>query len=768
MPHYGQKASSLVPPLLSDSAAADVYRMSVRPWLLACAVLVGALLAGGSAAATSPFLIASESYYRLDVPGGAMSVTVEAEVRAAAAGELKAVDLYAMPQARNVVVRSDGGDLAFITKDLSEGDGDSTLVLVTLARPLKNGARVKLTMSYDVPAQTSELVHIQPGSTEALFVSQGAGSFVFIDVPKDGDNYFEPGCLRAAFQPDSVKDAGLVRWVCGDATLIALNAENPSVLEKCAALDDKCRQRVVNSPFSAFAQSLTDPSLRGVIEDQVQLKRGPVKLSLKYFRTDQAWAEKQFAIARTALPRLEEAYNFPYPRDTIVMRESRFIGVLGLAGVAFPELGEVLISAGDSIDEEVTVHELAHQWAGSNMETSWLWEGLAEWGLRSVAAGLSINPRDWKWQSYGYTDPLATWWNGSSVTNSYYWYGKAGAFWFEYEKAVGGPEKMRQVLGQLDDDPKRLPVGGRWFMDVGERVSAANLDALFSKWVWADTASSLLAERRAAHDLVATLAARAARMGFSGMPPEIQANLDAWAFTGVATQVKAATDILDDYLGVVAMADEAGLPQSNGVIDAWPVRRLTEVAALVEDQRQAIVSITAAVRQLAEEAPGSPALRQLDDARDRYAHADYPAAKRVASGSTTTAFNQVAAGKVLAVAREQKASFKPSFLDQVGLLFSDPAGDLAKAEKAYTDGDPTTALRLARSAIDQWDGASGRGLMYLAALAGLMCAVTLGAWWLLRRLDPGRAVLQQRASAGHALAAPDERRGAWRDWENTP
>ncbi|MCC6383200.1 MAG: hypothetical protein IT304_11895 [Dehalococcoidia bacterium] len=743
--------------------------MSVRVWLIACAVLAGALFAGGAAAAPIQFYVASESYYRLDVPAGTMSVTVDAEVRAAAAGELTQVPLWAMPSARNVAVRSDGADLTVKTEALSDTAGLPTLVAVTLARPIKNGFTAKLTMTYDVPAQTSDLVRVQPGSIEALFVSQGAGSFVFIDVPKDGDNYFEPGCLRAAAQPGSVKDAGLVRWVCGDATLIALNTDNPSVLEKCAALDDKCRQRLVNGPFSAFAQSLTDPSLRGVIEDQVQLQRGPVKLSLKYFRTDQAWAEKQFAIARTALPRLEEAYNFPYPRDTLVMRESRFIGLVGAAGIAFPDLGEVLITSGNSIDEEVTVHELAHQWAGSNLETSWLWEGLAEWGLRTLAAGLNVTPRDWHWQSFGYSDPLATWWNGSAVTEPYYWYGKAGAFWFEYEKAIGGREKMRQVLGQLDDDPKRLPVGGRWFMDAGERVSGANLDALFAKWVWADTASSLLSERRAAHDLVATLAARATQMGFSGIPPEIQANLDAWAFPGVAAQVKTANDVLDDYLGVVALADEAGLPQSNGVIDAWPVRRLSEVAALVEDQRQAIVSITGAVRQLASEAPGSPALRQLDDARGRYAQADYPAAKRLASGSTTTAFNAVAAGKILAVAREQKASFKPSFLERVGLLFSDPSGDLDRAEKAYAEGDPTSALRLARSAVDQWEGASGRGLMYLAALAGAMCALTLGTWWLLRRLDPERATPRRRAAAaGHALGSPDERRGSWRDWENTP
>ncbi|MBI2765031.1 MAG: hypothetical protein HYX53_03875 [Chloroflexi bacterium] len=731
-------------------------------------LLVGLPAASREALATdSVFNVASESYYRLDVPNATMSVQVDAEFQAARTGlELPAVPLWVMPGATNVVAKSDGTVLTTKVSPAKPEDGLPALVLVTLAKPIKGALKAEITLTYDVPEQVNDFVRIEKGSVEGRFVSQGPGSFVYVDVPP-GDTYFEPGCLKASDQPKSVKEANAERWICGDALLIVLNTQDPEVLKRCANADDRCRQRANPTPYSAFVQSITDPNLRGTLEADVTLTRGPVKVTLRYFRRDEAWAEKEFAMAKAALPKLEQTYGFNYPRDTILIRQSHFIQAIGAAGIAFPDDGQVLITNTGTIDEEVTVHELAHLWAGQNLQTAWLWEGLAEYGLRSVAPSLNITPRDWKWQSYGYKDPLATWWDGSAIRNSNYWYGKAGAFWFAYQEAIGGPAMMNAVLARLDDYPAQLPVDGRWFMDRGEEVSGANLDALFLAWVWRpETATTTLADRRVAHDQVKLLTARAGALGFTGLPSDIQSNLDTWTFGPVPDQLARAGKILDSYDAVLAKAAEAGLPPvPGGVARAWAEQPLAGVAAAVEDQRQAIDAIirsAAALQGLPEDAP---AMKALATAREKYAAGDLAAAEKAAASASTLVSNQIAAGKMIEVAKLKQSSFKPSFFAKVGLYFVDPAGDLAKAEAAYAGGDPTTALKLSGSAYDGWNDASARGVQRLAILTGLMCAFTLAVWWLLKRLDPDRAPARALGT-GHVIEA-GEARSRWKDWENT-
>ena len=727
-------------------------------------------------AAVLPWNVASESYYRLDVPAGAMAVSVDATFQNAVTNaDLKAVNLWAMPRAQDVQVTQDGAVLETKLLPINDVNGAPTRVIATLAAPLKPNTRTKLQMTYAVPAQTSELVRIEAGATEARFVSQGAGSFTFIDVPMSGDNFFEPGCLRTAEQPKDVAAAGFERWVCGEATLIAIGTENKDLQAKCARADDSCRQRYDESPFAAFAQSITDTTKRGRLEADIPLARGNVKLRLLYFRTDEAWAQRQFAAAKAALPKLEEAFGFPYPRDTVLLRESHFLENVGALGIAFTEDGDMLISnvevPGLSA-EEVTVHELAHQWAGRNLETSWLWEGLAEYGMRTVAPSLNIRPYDRKWESFGFKDLLGNWFNGSPVRNPDYWYGKAGAFWFEYQKTIGGQVNMTRVLALMDDDPKKWPLGGRWFMDRGEDVSGVNLDDLYLKWVWTpDTAKSLLEERRAARELAKTLYARALTFNLIGQPADIQANLDGWEFRAVSAQVGKANEVLDNYQRVLEYGQKNALPQSDAVAKVWATNTTTQTAALIADQRNAIDAITSAAARLKDAPPDSPSLKQLDEARAKYAAGDIAEAKRLAGSSTTSAFNQQAATKMLELARAEHASFSASFFGRIGLMFQDPAADLAAAETSYAGGDYAAAFKQSRAALDAWNNADASGLKRLAALAGLMSVLTVGAWWLIRKLDLGGGSPSGRSPVargpGHTLPSADDRRGTWRDWENT-
>ena len=122
---------------------------------------------------------------------------------------------------------------------------------------------------------------------------------------------------------------------------------------------------------------------------------------------------------------------------------------------------------------------------------------------------------------------------------------------------------------------------------------------------------------------------------------------------------------------------------------------------------------------------------------------------------------------MIAIAREKQQSFSPNFFGRIGMFFTNPAGDLAKAEAAYAAGDGTKALELSRGAYDSWDGATQRGIQRLAMGAGIMCMLTFLVWFVLRRLSEP-TVVTRKAGQGHHLEEAGERRSSWRDWENTP
>jgi hypothetical protein len=742
------------------------------PVLLAIVTLGPAGLSGpGDARAQQPYvqLSSSESYYKLDVPAGGMRVEVDITIRNNQKGELAEVYLFVMPGAGEVVVTREGKPLAAEVKPGEVEGGQIGVVTAKLEKPLRPNLEVDLKMSYAVSQQTNDYTRLEPGVMESVLVSQGPGSFVFIDVPKAGDNFLDPGCLLASSQPNAVRDAGQERWICGDALLIAINTEDKSVQQQCANADDRCRQRTLSNAWSAYAQSVTDESKRGVLESEVLLQRGPVKLSLKYFRSDEAWAQRQFEEAKRALPLLEQVFGYPYPHDRALLRQSTQIERLGAAGVAFTGDGEMLLADGSGVDDEVTVHELAHQWAGHNLETAWLWEGLAEYATRVVAPELGITPRDWGWQSFGYKDPLATWYNGSPVYDARYWYGKAGAFWFAYEAAIGGREKMRTVLGEVDDATAAWPLDGEWFMDAGERVSGTNLDALFMEWVFnPETAGSLLQQRREARNLTSALHAEAAAAGLEGIPPEILVNLNAWTFGPIADQVSQARKILADYVALRTDVRAAGLDDVL-MPRYWSTRPMGESRGLVGDLRQALDAIKSAEALLPADGDNADGLAKVGEARAKFVEGDLQEAERLAAASRTTKFNTEAATKLIALAREKQAAFKEDLFTRVGLLWSDPDGDLAAAEAALAAGDASEALRLSRSAIETWDGAAKTGFSRLAILFGAMCALSVGTWYLLRKIDGrGSGVARGRTTApgGHVLGAPEER-GKWKDWENT-
>jgi hypothetical protein len=360
---------------------------------------------------------------------------------------------------------------------------------------------------------------------------------------------------------------------------------------------------------------------------------------------------------------------------------------------------------------------------------------------------------------------LSTWFNGSAVTNPNYWYGKAGSFFLAYEQAIGGREAMTKVLSRMDDEPALLPLDAGWFMDQGEWVSGKNLDSLFLDWVFNPvTAKDLIAQRRAAHDSVADLQARALTLGLTGMPSDIYDNLLAWVFDPIAGQVASANKVLDSYAAVVALSDQAGLGKPDAVNEVWGKKRIVDTAGVVEEQRLAVSTIQSSTKDLEGKPADSPAVLKLAEARDKYAAGDFSGAKSAASAAVTSAYNEVAAGKMIEIARAKQSSFSAGFFGRIGMMFEHPDTDLKKAEEAQAAGDGSTAVKLARGAYETWDSASQRGIQRLAMAAGIMCALTFLIWFFLKRLDG--PTIMKRPGQGHVLEIDGDRRSGWKDWEN--
>lgn len=740
--------------------------------LIAVACLTTSLPASLAAAqqSASTLASASETTYRLDTAAGTVSVAIRVEFLNQSTLDVKEVPLYFLPGAQDLAVTSSGRTLETrIATPPDEQARMAGLLSVTLPEPLKPKRRVTIEATYRLGNSAGPLMTLEPGLIEVPFIGQGPGSWVFVDVPRSGDNVLDPGCLIGKEQPSDVRSAGLQRWVCGDVFLIALSADDPGVLDRCAALDERCRQRFDAGIFSAFALSVTDESRRGILSEPVTMPDGrQVTLTLKFFRRDAEWANRQFAIARQAFPALETLFGFKYPYTDVTMRQSYHIANYGILGVAFSGNGQVLLSHDTGgIDEVVTIHELAHQWAGTTqLARPFLWEGLAEWATRVVgpALGVTVPPEDWR--SYGLNLPLATW----GVTQggpARYWYARSGDFWFVYEAAIGGRQNMTTVLSRIDDEPALWRLKEGWFMDQGEFLSDRNLDELFLEWVFVpETARPLLEERRAAHNLVRDLRTRAAEAGLgSGIPSDIYNNLIAWVFAPVAGQVAQGDQIIASYRSVAALAAQAGLGTPDAAALSWGRSRLSETARLIEDQRQAIIAIQAAEAELANEPADSPHRAAVRQARDLYATGDFAGARAAAAGGVTARVNTDAAARLIELARQKQAAFSPGFFGRIGMLFTDPDATLAAAEEALAAGDGTRALALAREAYDTWDGASARGIQRLAALTSIMGALSFAIWLVLRRLE--RPPATKKPGQGHYIEA-NARTGSWRDWENTP
>ena len=214
--------------------------------LVSVVAFLVALLPVAAFAQPSPINQFSDSYFTFDVPNGTLTAKVDITIQNASSKDVSAMSLFAMPKAQDLVVKRGEAVLETKLKPLADAKGLPTVVAVTFDKPLKTKAKTQLQMTYTVASQKSEIVHMAPGIMELMLTSQGKGSFVWVDVPKDAENYFDPGCLLASDQPASVKDAGSERWICGDTLLIAFASGDKDQIKRCAGADDTPTNLLLN------------------------------------------------------------------------------------------------------------------------------------------------------------------------------------------------------------------------------------------------------------------------------------------------------------------------------------------------------------------------------------------------------------------------------------------------------------------------------------------------------------------------------------------
>ena len=164
------------------------------------------------------------------------------------------------------------------------------------------------------------------------------------------------------------------------------------------------------------------------------------------------------------------------------------------------------------------------------------------------------------------------------------------------------------------------------------------------------------------------LTVRAVAVGLFGRPTDFYVNLMAWTVDAGGRQVATANEILDSYESVLKLSAEAGLGPPDAVAKSWNTTTLARTAVVVEDQRQAILSIVSATAQLAERSDDPAVQAALTEAREKYNAGDFTGARSAATGAITRPGSSGASGSSSATppatSRRRKPPMPPAMARQ--------------------------------------------------------------------------------------------------------
>ncbi len=434
---------------------------------------------------------------------------------------------------------------------------------------------------------------------------------------------------------------------------------------------------------AAFAEVSRADATATIRIDDLPLRQKSVAVTLSYFQGEEAWAQHLQQLVTAALPVLEDLYGFPYsgPFAINVAERGRQV-ILGFEGLTScdPQTScDIAISP--VADDLTALHEMAHLWS-SIYARRWLLEGFAELMAREAAARLpqglvqAAAPRA---QAPDLDLRLDQWPDisiGAPTSEADRQMESAG-----YDRSLKFLTLLRDQLG-LDTLQRAnaaiaqagQPADSRLFMDALEEVSDRNLDQLFAQWVFPNSYGPILQARRQARDRLGAVIARAEAEGLSGdAPTSIRQDVAAWRF--------------EEALAALDRA-EAALKAYAGIKD--------DLARLRSDVQAAGLSLP----------------KVIDD---DLANWDFEAAGP-AMADARQALEAYAAARA-------KVDAPRSLWRRLGLLGSNPGGDLDEAALAFARGDFQTVVDKANDAASAIDSASQTALVRLLILLAVLIII---------------------------------------------
>jgi hypothetical protein len=441
----------------------------------------------------------------------------------------------------------------------------------------------------------------------------------------------------------------------------------------------------LSSPLSFIADLTADRP--GDYEDTAiaaTIGTATAQIDLRSWPDDHAWRDRVGGLLSNGLPALGTEIGLPWPiAGQLVVQEALVRNTGGYAGIFDPVKRQVLISY--TASPSVVLHEAAHSWFNGRLVADrWAAEAFASYyaSVAAIQLKLKVTQPVLTVRLRSAAFPLNEWGPIGSVGTDAEGYGYAASLAFARAVADrAGPDGLRAVWARAAAGGGAYqPAGGN--EPTGQVPDWRNLLDLFE-----DTTGESF------EDLWRTWIAR----------PEDMAQLDQRA-TARAAYAKAVTD-----------AAPWALPRS--IRDAMRTWQFDTATAEIADA-EAVLAQRADLEAAANtEGVALPPTLQSAFSGDRGLAA--AGAEAAAEGATLEAIRQAAA------ADPSTGPNTTPVLVAVGLLGSEPAGELAAAKASFASGDLQAAIGSASAAAADWTGAADRGRGRLISMGLVALALLL-------------------------------------------
>jgi hypothetical protein len=331
--------------------------------------------------------------------------------------------------------------------------------------------------------------------------------------------------------------------------------------------------------YGAYADlEVIDEDSRLTITNGIEINGRDVDLVLRYWRGDEAWAERAEELLTNALPIFAEMFGAAYAGpSTIRLSEKGGSELYGNRGLALCQNTICALAATPAGDDQVILHEISHMWSNP-FDNKWLAEGIAEYVSLKAAAMLGIpgfeewadpakapeaTSRHWnqpdevvRAEAPGFAlDP----WGGrfgfspdDILIDPRAGYSWGARFWQEIE-IQHGPEPFAEVMGDIQWKVPDGTIDSEAIMDRLEDVGGVKADELFKSYVFSEDQHLILDERRAARDtleeLRRTAGEAAPELDTAVFAPIQEAILD-WRFDDATASISGLRSSLDEYIAI--------------------------------------------------------------------------------------------------------------------------------------------------------------------------------------------------------------------------